>query len=94
MNKGKSKLRQRLIPALCLCASVANLSGCSVVTGKRAPDGTITVSSYRCLWRSEAVRVQTSYADFALGLSVGRTETDSAAVGAVSAGAVKGLTRP
>jgi hypothetical protein len=101
MNKAKSKPIQKLILALCLCASVANLSGCSVVAGKRTPDGTLTVSSFRCLWRSEAVVFTASVADTNLQpatcnveLKLGTSATDSAAVGAVTAGAVKGLTRP
>jgi hypothetical protein len=84
-----------------LCVLLLILSGCSVVAGKRTPDGTISVSSFRCLWRSEAVLFTTTVADtnlqpatFNVQLRLGTSAADSAAVGAVTAGAVKGLTRP
>jgi hypothetical protein len=76
---------------------VALAAGCSVATARRSPDGTITVSSFRCLWKTEAVRVDVAYEPpqtFNLKLTVGYSASDDKAVGAVAEGAVKALTRP
>jgi hypothetical protein len=81
-----------LLSAFCFC-----LAGCSVATAKRTADGVITVSSFRCLWKTEAVTVNTSFtapAAFHLNLSVGHSASDDKSVAAVTEGAVKGLTRP
>lgn len=93
-----------LLSLLCLlCLFVA--TGCSVVTARRTPDGVLTVSQWRLLWKSEAVNVTAGYAaagllnlqpaTFNLQLSLGQSASDDAAVAAVTEGAVKGaLGRP
>jgi hypothetical protein len=97
--KIKSAIGNRQLASLACCflLSAFALTGCSVATAKRTADGVITVSSFRCLWKTEAVSVNTSFtapAAFHLNLSVGQSATDSQSVSAVTEGAVKGLTRP
>jgi hypothetical protein len=77
-----------------LILALALASGCSVVSAKRTPDGVVTVSSFRCLWKTEAVRVDAAYETFTLKLTVGYSASDDKSVGAVAEGAVKALTRP
>lgn len=88
--------RSTVLAGLCSLCFLLFIAGCSVVTGQRTPDGTITVTSWRCLWKTEAVTVSAAYAatNFNIHLSVGKSQTDSAAVAAVASGAVKGLTHP
>jgi hypothetical protein len=85
-----------MLPCLLAAVICLPLSGCSVATARRTPDGVITVSSFRCLWKTEAVSVNTSYSSggFNLILTVGHSASDDKSVGAVTEGAVRALTRP
>jgi hypothetical protein len=78
--------------------------GCSMVSGTRKPDGELVVTSWRMLWKSEAVdfsitEIQPSplaprpSTPFTARLVIGKSSSDDAAVGAVTEGAVKGATR-
>lgn len=71
------------------------VSGCSMVSGHRKPDGTIVVTSWRFLWKSEAIVFSlASPTNFSAQLSIGKSVTDAQAVGAVTEGVVRALTRP
>jgi hypothetical protein len=97
----KSEAKNITTKAIALIAALAFLAfwcaGCSVTSARRSPDGTIVVNSFRCLWKTEAVRVDASYAPpqtFNLKMTVGYSASDDKSVGAVAEGAVKALTRP
>ncbi len=84
-----------------LCVLCGCLLGCSVTRGTRAPDGSLTVVNYRLLWSSEAVDFSVaqpstlnSQPRFTARLKIGKSATDDEAVSAITAGVVKGLTRP
>lgn len=77
-----------------LCVSVALLTGCSVTSGRRSTDGSLTVTNYRLLWASEAVDFSTRSEGFNARLKIGKSATDDEAVAAVVAGVVKGITQP
>ena len=81
--------------ALCLLCLFA-ATGCSVTRGTRAPDGQITITNYRLLWTTEAVdfRLSTLDSGLATQLKIGHSASDDKSVGAITEGAVKGLTRP
>jgi len=89
-------------PILLLVCTLAFLgTGCSVTRGFRSPDGTVNVSNYRLLWKSEAVIFTASVAapdlqpaTFNVQLQIGQSASDSRSVAAITEGAVKGLTRP
>jgi hypothetical protein len=73
--------------------AVAILCGCSVTRGKRLPDGTLTVSNWRLLWKSEAVRFETNSTNFTARLVIGKSTSDEASVGAVAEGVATGVTK-
>lgn len=76
--------------ALCLlCLFVA--TGCSVTRGTRQPDGTLVVTNYRLLWKSEAVSFTTNSTNFNARLTLGKSTSDDAAVGAVVEGVTTGI---
>jgi hypothetical protein len=92
----------RLLCVFCvLCGCLLGCLGCSVTRGTRAPDGSLTVVNYRLLWSSEAVDFSVaqpstlnSQPRFTARLKIGKSATDDEAVSAITAGVVKGLTRP
>jgi hypothetical protein len=67
------------------------ISGCCVTAGT---DGNIRVISCRLLWKSEDISFSVRSTNLNARLSIGKTTTDANAVGAVTEGAVKALTRP
>ena len=77
--------------ALWLCALVVFLTGCCVTAGT---DGNIKVISCRFLWKSEDVSFSVRSTNINARLTLGKSNTDADAVGAVTEGAVKALTRP
>jgi len=86
----------RKCPALFLhlCASVficGLFGGCCVTAGT---DGTIKVISCRLLWKSEDVAFAVRGTNINARLTLGKSITDADAVGSVTEGAVKALTRP
>ena len=90
------RLDKNRLQFLALCFLCVLLCSCSAVTGQRKPDGTIIVTQWRLLWKSEAVNVVANYAatNFNLQVSVGKSASDDASVGAVTEGAVRAITRP
>jgi hypothetical protein len=89
--KFQTPLRLAALCALCLCG----LIGCSVTRGTRHPDGSLTVVNYRLLWSSEAVDFSVAQPNaLTARLKIGKSATDDQAVAAITAGVVKGLTRP
>lgn len=96
--------KNRLQIFLCLLTSALCFlsAGCSVTSGRRSPDGSLTVTNYRLLWSSEAVDFSTSdirpptsdFSKFTARLKIGKSATDDEAVAAVVAGVVKGITQP
>jgi hypothetical protein len=76
-----------LIPLLLI------LTGCVQVSGKRSPDGTLTVSTHRFLWVSEGISfrlTEGTNGSLTTTLSVKHSSTDDAALAAVVQGAVQG----
>jgi hypothetical protein len=70
-------------------------SGCSVVRGTRTPDGALVVSSYRALWKSEAIEFTTTPGtNFSVTLRIGKSRTDEQSVALATEAAVKALVRP
>lgn len=96
-NQNAGRDLAHLCASVCICGL---LLGCSVTSGRRSPDGSLTVTNYRLLWSSEAVDFQTSdiappaAAGFKARLKIGKSATDDEAVASVVAGVVKGITRP
>lgn len=77
-----------LLCLLCLlCLFVA--TGCSMVSGTRHADGRLVVTSWRLLWKSEAIHFSAGDTNFSATLSIGRSAVDEAAVAAVTEAAVK-----
>jgi len=68
-----------------------SVCGCCVTAGT---DGTIKVFSARFLWKSEDVAFAVRGTNINAKLTLGKSVTDADAVGAVTEGAVKALTRP
>lgn len=86
--------RSTVLPLLCFLSCLLFI-GCSVTRGHRATDGTLTVSNYRLLWSSEAVDFSVTQPNaLTARLKIGKSATDDQAVAAITAGVVKGLTRP
>jgi hypothetical protein len=74
--------------------AIACLAGCVQVSGTRKPDGTLQVSTHRFFWSSEGINFSTTSAsngNFSTTLSVQKSSTDAAALGAVAAGVAQGL---
>jgi len=87
--------RVPLFPSALICVICGLLClGCSVTSGRRSADGSLTVTNYRLLWASEAVDFSTRSAGFNAQLKIGKSATDDEAVAAITAGVVKGITRP
>lgn len=83
--------------ALFLLSLAALLTGCSMVSGARHPDGRLVVTSWRFLWKSEAIRftasdmIGTNNQPLHVTLSIGKSATDSESVGAVTEGITKAV---
>lgn len=90
-NSRNSRKSPAFLLLCSLCVLLLN-TGCSVTRGTRTPDGSLTVSNWRFLWRSEAVRFETNSTNFNARLVIGKSASDDAAVGAVVEGVVKGVT--
>lgn len=83
-------VRLHLVRLCCLCFLLLNTSGCSMISGTRHPDGRLVVTTWRLLWKSEAIRFTTNDAtNFAVTLAIGKSNTDDEAVAAVTEAAVK-----
>ena len=68
------------------------ITGCSVTTGERKPDGTLAVHNYRLLWASEGINFTTASSNgFTATLSVQKSNPDAQSIGAVAEGITKGL---
>lgn len=76
------KRRAALVFLLVLC-------GCSMVSGTRRPDGTLTVTSWRALWKSESIAFSVTDSNLTATLTVGKSTTDAQALAAVADAAVK-----
>lgn len=76
-----------------LCVLCGLCVSCSVTRGVRAPDGTLTVSNYRLLWRSEAVDFSTNSTNFNARLILGKSTSDDASVNAVAEGVAAGVVK-
>lgn len=69
-------------------------AGCSSVTGTRKPDGTLTVTSFRALWKSEAIAFSLKDTNgFTATLTIARSGTDEQSVKAAVEGAVSAIIR-
>lgn len=82
--------------SLRLCASAVIcllLCSCSMVSGTRHADGRLVVTSWRFLWKSEAVRFTASDTNFVAVLSIGKSSTDDEATAAVTQAVVTGLVK-
>lgn len=84
------KFLPRSFAALRLCVFALILTGCSMVSGTRRADGTLMVTSWRLLWKSEAIRFSVVSTNFSSTLEIGSSTTDAAAVESVVKGAVEG----
>lgn len=64
-----------VLPILCvLCVS------CSMVSGKRRTDGSLVVTSWRLLWKSEAIEFSAGDTNFSATLRVGKSRSDEEAI--------------
>lgn len=60
-----------------------------MVSGTRHADGRLVVTSWRCLWKSEAIKFSIAESNqLTATLSVGKSSTDDEAVAAITAAAV------
>lgn len=73
-----------IIPLTLLC-------GCSMVSGTRHTDGRLVVTSWRLLWKSEAIRFSAGDTNFSATLSIGKSATDAEATAAVTQAVVTGI---
>lgn len=83
----------RLRWAGALLAPAILLPGCAMVSGKRQPDGTLTVTSWRLFWKSERIEFATSGTNWSVSLRVGSSITDAQSVKAVAEGAAQGAVK-
>lgn len=60
-----------------------------MVSGSRKTDGTLIVTSWRLLWKSEAICFSAGDTNFNATLRIGKSSTDDEAVAAVTEAAVK-----
>jgi hypothetical protein len=60
-----------------------------MVSGKRRPDGTLTVTSWRALWKSEAVAFTAAGEDFSTTLAIGKSRSDEESLKLAAEAAVK-----
>jgi hypothetical protein len=68
------------------------LPGCSAISGTRKPDGTLTITSHRLLWASEAIDFSVADTNaFKTTLKVQKSNADAQALGAIAEGVAKGL---
>lgn len=71
------------------------LTGCSMVSGTRHADGRLVVTSWRCMWKSEAIKFSVADSNLVATLTLGKSATDEKSVNAfteaIVAGMVKGL---
>lgn len=65
-------------------------TGCSMVSGSR---GDIRITSWRFLWKSEAIRFSVVDSNLVATLSVGKSATDEQSVNAVTEAVVAGLVK-
>lgn len=67
-------------------------AGCSAISGTRKPDGTLTITSHRLLWSSEAIDFSVADTNqFKAGLKVKKSNVDAEALSAIAEGVAKGL---
>lgn len=81
------------IPAILYLLSsilVILTTGCSMVSGQR---GDIRVTSWRFLWKSEAIRFSVVDSNLVATLSVGQSASDEASVNAVTEAVVAGVVK-
>lgn len=76
-----------LLCLLCLFAA----TGCSMVSGTRHADGRLVVTSWRFLWKSEAIRFTARDTNFVAVLSIGKSASDEASVAAVTEGITRAV---
>ena len=60
-----------------------------MISGTRHADGRLVVTSWRLLWKSEAISFSTGDTNFSACLRIGKSATDDEAVAAVTAAAVQ-----
>ena len=77
--------------ALALFAGCLLLCGCSMVSGTRHADGRLVVTSWRFLWKSEAIRFTAHDTNFVAVLSIGKSASDDASVAAVTEGITRAV---
>lgn len=81
-----------LVGLLCCC-------GCSMISGTRKPDGTMRITSWRALWKSELITFRyieippgaswSSTNGWDVEITIGKSSTDKEALAAVADAAVK-----
>lgn len=66
-----------------------------MVSGTRHADGRLVVTSWRCMWKSEAIKFSVADSNLVATLTLGKSATDEKSVNAfteaIVAGMVKGL---
>ena len=68
-------------------------AGCSMVSGTRKTDGTLVVTSWRMLWKSEAISFTAGDTNFSATLRIGKSTTDAEATAAVTQAIVTGVVK-
>lgn len=85
MKNGGTRLRP-LVSAFCILHFALLITGCSVITGTR---GDIRITSWRCLWKSEAIQFSVVDSNLVATLSVGKSRSDEESIALAAAAAVQ-----
>lgn len=64
-----------------------------MVSGTRHADGRLVVTSWRLLWKSEAIRFTAHDTNFVAVLTIGKSGTDTEATAAVAQAIVTGIVK-
>lgn len=75
--------------SLLFLLSLLILSGCSMVSGKRRADGSLVVTSWRLLWKSEAIQFSAADTNFNAALAIGKSRSDEESIRLAAEAAVK-----
>lgn len=84
-----NKNRLHFLQLIILCVSVAFFTGCAMVSGERKADGALIVTSWRLLWKSEAINFSVTDSNLTARLAVGNSTTDDQALAIAAEAAVK-----
>jgi hypothetical protein len=92
-GKGMNLFPCRTFPCLLVLALCLLASGCSMVSGTRHDDGRMVVTSWRLLWKSEAISFTARDTNFSATLRIGKSAVDEQSVNAVTEAVVAGLVK-